>query len=87
MKKGLGSQQAPRAHVTQTSEECPVYFRPSDITEFLRSRPIIECAQCGERLFVPEWSEFLDERRVRHLWQCEPCGYSFETIVCFAATS
>ena len=87
MKKGQESQQSLRTHVTQTSEECPVYFRPSDITEFLRSRPIIECAQCGERLFVPEWSEFLDERRVRHLWQCEPCGYSFETIVCFAAAS
>jgi hypothetical protein len=85
MKKGQESQQSLRTHVTQTSEECPVYFHPSDITEFLRSRPIIEFAQCGERLFMPEWSEFLDERRVRHLWQCEPCGYSFETIVCFEA--
>jgi rubrerythrin len=37
-----------------------------------------------ERLFLPEWSEFVDEHRVRHLWRCEPCGYSFETTVCFA---
>jgi ribosomal protein S27AE len=41
------------------------------------------CAQCGETIFMPEWSEHLDERRVRHLWQCEACGYRFETLVCF----
>jgi len=46
-------------------------------------RPIIECAQCGEQLFVPEWSEFIDERRLRHLWACEICGYQFETMVRF----
>ena len=46
-------------------------------------RPVVECAQCGERLFVPEWSEFVDERRLRHLWMCEDCGYEFETMVRF----
>ena len=51
----------------------------------LRSRPLIECAQCGEQLFMPDWSEYLDERRVRHLWCCEACGYKFETTACFAA--
>lgn len=49
-----------------------------------RKRARIECAQCGNHLFLPEWSEHLDERRVRHLWQCEACGYSFETTVRFA---
>jgi len=53
--------------------------------KFARSRPVIECAQCGERLYVPEWSEFLDGGGVRHLWQCEACNYSFETTVRFAA--
>jgi len=47
------------------------------------SRPIAECAQCGDKLFVPEWSEFIDERRLRHLWTCESCGYQFETLVRF----
>jgi len=47
-------------------------------------RAQIECAQCGNHLFMPEWSELLDERRVRHLWQCEACGYAFETTVRFA---
>lgn len=59
-------------------------YRPSDTPKFVGSRPIVECAQCSERLFVPEWSEHVDERRVRHFWQCEPCGYSFELTVCFA---
>lgn len=49
-----------------------------------RSRTQIACAQCGESLFMPEWSELVDERRVRHLWQCDACGYAFETTVRFA---
>jgi hypothetical protein len=44
------------------------------------------CAQCGELLFLPEWSEHLDEDRVRHLWICEACDYCFETTVRFAHT-
>jgi hypothetical protein len=45
---------------------------------------LIECAQCGERLYLPEWTEFLDRGRVRHLWACDACGYAFETTVRFA---
>lgn len=48
---------------------------------YTRSRPLIECAQCGDRIYIPEWSECLDGGRVRHLWTCEACGYAFETIV------
>ena len=55
--------------------------------KFARARPVIECAQCGEHLFVPEWSEFVDERRVRHLWACDACGYAFETTVRLAAAA
>jgi hypothetical protein len=55
-----------------------MHFRPTDT-------PVVKCAKCGERLFVPEWSEYVDEHNVRHLWKCEPCGCSFETTVCFAA--
>jgi ribosomal protein S27AE len=42
-----------------------------------------ECAQCGQTLFLPEWSEYLDELHLRHLWACESCGYQFETTVRF----
>jgi hypothetical protein len=58
-------------------------LRPSDTTKFVHSRPTIECAQCGKRLFMPEWSEYINERCVRHLWKCEACDYGFETIVSF----
>lgn len=47
------------------------------------SPPMIECAQCGEPLFVPEWSESFDECSVRHLWQCRACDYAFETTVSY----
>jgi ribosomal protein S27AE len=50
-----------------------------------RTRPANECAQCGEAIFMPEWSEWLNPACARHLWQCEACGYSFETTVKFAA--
>jgi hypothetical protein len=46
-----------------------------------RPRPIVPCAQCGDRLFAPEWSEYLDERHIRHLWSCDTCGYRFESLV------
>ncbi len=50
--------------------------------------PMIECVQCGERLFVPEWSAYVvDERRVRHLWECEACDYAFETTVSYATVA
>ena len=51
--------------------------------DYRSSRPVNLCAQCGETIFLPEWSEYLDRLRVRHLWSCEACGYKFETLVCF----
>ena len=56
-----------------------------DRKDFAQSRPVIECAQCGEHLYVPEWTEYRDGGRIKHLWACEACGYSFETTVRFAA--
>lgn len=58
-------------------------YRTSRSAAARSSRPVNECAQCRETIFMPEWSEYLDSRRVRHLWQCEACGYKFETLVCF----
>jgi ribosomal protein L37AE/L43A len=46
-----------------------------------RTRYFNPCAQCGEMLLAPEWSEHVNERCVRHLWTCESCGYQFETTV------
>src|SRR6266496_231253 len=44
-----------------------------------RPRYFTPCAQCGDALLAPEWSEHVNERCVRHLWTCETCGYQFET--------
>jgi ribosomal protein S27AE len=63
---------------------CPMDLHTRGAAKPLRSRPQIACAQCGENLFMPEWSELVDERRVRHLWQCDACGYAFETTIRFA---
>jgi len=38
-------------------------------------------------LLAPEWSEYLDDRRVRHLWCCDACGYEFETEVYYPSTA
>jgi hypothetical protein len=54
---------------------------------FARSRPILECAQCGERIYIPEWTEYRDGGRIRHLWACEACGYAFETTVRYAVAA
>jgi ribosomal protein S27AE len=43
-----------------------------------------ECAQCGSPVIAPTWSEHLSEHRVRHLWNCDACGYSYETVVFLA---
>ena len=48
---------------------------------FHQSKPIVPCAQCGDTLLAPEWSEYLDDRRIRHLWSCDHCGYEFESEV------
>ena len=40
---------------------------------------------CGEHLFVPQWTEYVNEYRVRHLWECEACDYTFETAATYAA--
>ena len=51
---------------------------------FHQSKPIVPCAQCGDTLFAPEWSEYLDDRRIRHLWSCDHCGYEFESEVFYS---
>ncbi len=45
----------------------------------------LPCAQCDARLIAPIWSEYVSETHVRHLWNCDDCGYAFETLVVFPA--
>lgn len=48
-------------------------------------RLAVPCAQCGDRIPAPEWSEVFDECSIRHLWSCVSCGYEFETTVIYPA--
>lgn len=45
------------------------------------------CAQCGAAIVAPTWSEHVDDRCVRHVWECEACGYEFETAVYLEANA
>jgi hypothetical protein len=36
-----------------------------------KSRYQSECLRCGETMFFPEWSGYLDRYRIQHLWECE----------------
>jgi ribosomal protein S27AE len=54
-----------------------------DFRNSAASRPLTECAQCGEPLFLAEWSEYLDKSCIRHLWRCETCSYTFETTAVY----
>jgi len=42
------------------------------------------CAQYRRTILMPAWSEHVSEFRIRHLWECDGCGYTFETLVCFS---
>ena len=50
-----------------------------------RTHRLMSCAQCGSAITMAEWTEQLDDRRVRHLWACDSCGYTFETLARFPA--
>ena len=45
----------------------------------------VPCAQCGEAIAQPEWSE-PGERRISFLWRCTACDYRFTTMAIFAAS-
>ena|SRR6185436_15251956 len=62
-------------------EDVPMQHRTESLRSFHQSRPVVPCAQCGEALFAPEWSEYFDDRRIRHVWSCDRCDYQFETMV------
>ena len=40
-----------------------------------------QCAQCSRTLIAPVWTEYLKEHCIRHLWNCDACGYEYETLV------
>jgi ribosomal protein S27AE len=49
--------------------------------QFATAIPFVSCVKCGERLFLPEASEYAEAHSVRHRWKCGRCDHSFETAV------
>ena len=43
------------------------------------------CAQCGEPIAAPEWTEN-GARRISYLWRCTSCNYKFEAVAFFDAS-
>src|SRR5947208_7664255 len=64
-------------------EDASMELRTASPRKVVQTRLLNHCAQCGEAIFLPEWSEYLDRHRVRHLWECEACVYKFETLGIF----
>jgi ribosomal protein L37AE/L43A len=62
----------------------PMTIRSADRARSVQSDHLIDCAQCGHPLAMPEWSEQTSPRSVRHLWSCTACDYQFETTLYFA---
>ena len=58
---------------------------PAAVTTHLAPAGALPCAQCGTMLKRPVWSEPVDERQIRHLWNCRDCAYVFETLVFYCA--
>jgi len=52
-----------------------------ELSDCERPYQISECLRCGETMFLPEWSGYLDRHRMQHLWKCEACDYKFKTFV------
>jgi hypothetical protein len=46
---------------------------------------VSKCAQCGDGMIAPEWSEHVSDHCVRNFWSCETCGYRFEDTIYFCA--
>jgi len=43
------------------------------------------CADCGDTVIAPYWSQFVCKNQIRHFWICEGCGHHFDTTVEMAA--
>jgi hypothetical protein len=47
----------------------------------------MKCLKCSNELIAPEWSEYRNERQVRHSWHCWDCDFCFESVVSFPAVT
>jgi transcription elongation factor Elf1 len=43
--------------------------------------PPVRCPHCGDSMVAPVVSEFVDDREIRHHWECDNCGESSTTAI------
>ena len=58
---------------------------PMPIVPNRRSSFGMSCAHCDNELIAPEWSEYRNERQVRHVWHYSECSACFGSLVVFPA--
>ena len=46
-----------------------------------RARSGMVCSECNDLLVAPEWSAYVSNHEVRHVWFCENCGHDIEMAV------
>ena len=46
-----------------------------------RVRSGMVCSECNDLLVAPEWSAYVSNHEVRHVWFCENCGHEIEMAV------
>jgi len=39
------------------------------------------CPRCGEMLLAAVQSVLVERGHIRHAWDCDACGYSFQTAI------
>jgi len=45
------------------------------------ARSGMACNECNDLLVAPEWSAYVSNHEVRHVWFCDNCGHEIETVV------
>ena len=46
-----------------------------------RARSGTVCSECNDLLVAPEWSAYVSNHEVLHVWFCENCGHEIEMAV------
>ncbi len=74
-----------RGQPLQKNRRMPQWiFTPAPPQNLRDHARILNARNAATACSMPEWSELVDDLRVRHLWECDACGYAFETTVRFA---
>lgn len=43
------------------------------------------CVHCDNELIAPKWSQYQNERQIRHIWHCSECDLCFASVISIPA--